>query len=84
MTLPGCPVPFPHAAGKGWTVVCDDGSAPGEYVFTVFAPDRAASASLAFALERGSTSGDNEIQLPASVYTRLAGLAQLLTAHNLF
>jgi len=74
-----------HNLGRGWTL--DPSGGPNDrdaYDWTVLAPDGKNSASLAFAMECGTTSCDDEIKIPASVMKVLDDLETKLIDAGLF
>jgi len=61
----------------GWWMELDGSTRePGEYQGFVFAPGGRESASLAFALEVGTTSGTEEIDIPPTVIQALQPYAE--------
>ena len=52
----------------GWYMELDDSTRDEGYQGFVFRPDGRESASLAFAREVGTTSGDDETELPPAVF----------------
>ncbi len=63
---------------KGWWMELDPSTRPaGEFQGFVFAPFARDSASLNFALDMGTTSGDLEIPIPEEVLKELEKYAEL-------
>lgn len=61
----------------GWKLELDPSTRPeGEFQGFVFSPDGRESASLAYALEVGTTSGNDECEIPQAVLTELEKYAE--------
>lgn len=74
-----------HYFTRGWILEPDDcPNDPGVYDWTVLAPDGMNSASLAFAIDVGTTSSDDEITIPESVMKALEALEAKLIEAGLY
>ena len=74
-----------HSLGRGWTLEPDEYLNDCDaYDWTVLAPGGMDSASIAFAIDVGTTSGDGEITIPESVMKALEALEAKLIEAGLY